>query len=146
MAGSCRIVVMASGNGSNFQALVDAVKAQRISNSQIVRLIVNRKNAYAVTRAVNVGVPCTYFNMISEGFQAKEEKDPEKLKEARSKYDAALADLVLQNTVDLVILAGWLHVFTYAATIKLHARGTSRSLTITIALRSCKQCESIAYL
>ena len=146
MAGSCRIVVMASGNGSNFQALIDAVKIQRISNSQIVRLIVNRKKAYAVTRAENVGIPCTYFNMISEGFQAKEEKDPEKLKEARSKYDAALAELVLQDTVDLVILAGWMHVFTYAPTMKIHLGGTLRSLTITIALRFCEQCESIAYL
>ena len=146
MAGSCRIVVMASGNGSNFQALVDAVKAQRISNSQIVRLIVNRKKAYAVTRAENMGIPCTYFNMISEGFQAKEETDPEKLKEGRSKYDAALAELVLQDTVDLVILAGWLHVFTYASNINLHVGGRSGPLTITTALRFCEQCESIAYL
>ena len=146
MARPCRLLVMASGNGSNFQALVDAVKAQRISNSQIVRLIVNRKKAYAVTRAENMGIPCTYFNMISEGFQAKEEKDPDKLKEARSKYDAALAELVLQDTVDLVILAGWLHVFTYAPTMKLHLGGILQSLTTTIALHSCEQCESIAYL
>ena len=146
MVGPCRILVMASGNGSNFQALIDAVKAQRISNSQIVRLIVNRKKAYAVTRAKNVGIPCTYFNLISEGFQAKEEKDSEKLKEARSKYDAALAELVLQDTVELVILAGWMHVFTYAPTINLLLGGTLQSLTITIALRSCGQCESIAYL
>ena len=145
MVGPCRIVVMASGNGSNFQALIDAIKAQRISNSQIVRLIVNRKKAYAVTRAENVGIPCTYFNMISEGFQPKEEKDPEKLKEVRSKYDAALAELVLQDTVDLVILAGWMHVFTYAPTMKLQLGGTLRSLTITIALHSCEQCESIAF-
>ena len=138
---------MASGNGSNFQALIDAVKAQRISNSHIVRIIVNRKKAYAVTRAETAGIPCTYFNMISEGFQAREEKDPEKLKEARSKYDAALAELVLQDTVDLVILAGWLHVFTYAlTTMRLHLDCTLRSLTITVALHSCRQCESTAYL
>ena len=113
MAGSCRIVVMASGKGSNFQALIDAVNTQRIRNSQIVRLFVNRKNAYAVKRAENAGIPCIYFNLISGDFQAKGEKDPGKQKEARSKYDAALAEVVLQDAPDLVILAGWMHVFTY---------------------------------
>ncbi|KAL9612146.1 MAG: hypothetical protein Q9167_003262 [Letrouitia subvulpina] len=113
MAGPCRLVVMASGNGSNFQALIDAVKSQRIRNSQIIRLLVNRKKAYAVTRAEKVGIPCTYFNMISEGFQRKEEKDPEKLKEARLKYDARLVEVVLQDRPALVILAGWMHVFSY---------------------------------
>jgi phosphoribosylglycinamide formyltransferase len=39
----CRILVMASGNGSNFQALINAVAAGRIPNSKIVRLIVTRK-------------------------------------------------------------------------------------------------------
>lgn len=122
MAGSCRIVVMASGNGSNFQALIDAVKTQRIRNSQIVQLFVNRKKAFAITRAENAGIPCTYFNAISEGFQAKAEKNPEKLKEARSKYDAALAEKVLQSSPAIVILAGWMHVFTYILTMKLIKR------------------------
>ena len=109
---------MASGNGSNFQALIDAVKAQRVPASQIVRLFVNRKKAYAVTRAQGSGIPCTYFNAISEGFQVKEEKNPEKLKEARSTYDSALAELVLQDAPDLIILAGWMHVFTCALTMR----------------------------
>lgn len=42
---------MASGNGSNFQAILDAVASGRIPNSIITRLIVNRKKAYATTRA-----------------------------------------------------------------------------------------------
>jgi len=51
----CRILVMASGNGSNFQALVNAVAAGRVPNSKIVRLIVNRAKAYATTRADQAG-------------------------------------------------------------------------------------------
>jgi phosphoribosylglycinamide formyltransferase len=42
MAEACRILVMASGNGSNFQALCDAVASGQIPNSSIIRLIVNR--------------------------------------------------------------------------------------------------------
>ena len=51
----CRILVMASGSGSNFQALIDAVATGRIPNSQIIRLVVNRGKAYATTRADQAG-------------------------------------------------------------------------------------------
>lgn len=108
----CRIVVMASGSGSNFQALLDGVASGRIANAQIVRLFVNRKTAYAVTRAERSGVPSEYFNMVAGGFQAKGEKDTTRLKEARTRYDAALAEKVLAEKPDLVVLAGWMHVFT----------------------------------
>ena len=112
MASPCRIVVMASGSGSNFQALLDAIASGRIPNSQVVRLFVNRKTAFAVSRAEKAGVPSEYFNMVSGGFQAKGEKDTAKLAEARSRYDAALAAKVIQQSPDLIVLAGWMHVFT----------------------------------
>ena len=51
----CRILVLASGNGSNFQALIDATANGQIPNSQIIGLITNRKTAYATTRAANAG-------------------------------------------------------------------------------------------
>ena len=65
---------MASGNGSNFQALCDAISDGRIPNASIVRLIVNRGKAYATTRAESKGIPWEYFNLISHGFQEKGEK------------------------------------------------------------------------
>jgi phosphoribosylglycinamide formyltransferase len=52
----CRILVMASGNGSNYQALIDAVASGRIPNSRIIRLVVNRAKAYAITRAEKAGI------------------------------------------------------------------------------------------
>ncbi|KAL2114312.1 hypothetical protein VUR80DRAFT_9534 [Thermomyces stellatus] len=116
MAGQppCRILVMASGNGSNFQALIDAVAAGTIPNSKIVRLIVNRAKAYATTRADKAGIPWEYFNLISGGFLPKGEKDPEKVADARKRYDAALAErvLALEERPELVVLAGWMHVFS----------------------------------
>ncbi|EAQ86233.1 hypothetical protein CHGG_07486 [Chaetomium globosum CBS 148.51] len=113
MADPCRILVMASGNGSNFQALIDAVTAGRIPDSKIVRLIVNRGKAYATTRADLAGIPWEYFNLISHGFQAKAEKDQQKIQESRDRYDAALAEKLLQGDFkpDLVVLAGWMYVF-----------------------------------
>lgn len=120
---SARIVVMASGSGSNFQALLDGLATQKISNAQITRLFVNRKTAYAVTRAEKAGVPSEYFNMVAGGFQWKGEKDPEKLKDARTKYDAALAEKVLAEKPDLIVLAGWMHVFTEAFLTPVGERG-----------------------
>ncbi|KAK4096410.1 phosphoribosylglycinamide formyltransferase [Parathielavia hyrcaniae] len=113
MADPCRIVVMASGNGSNFQALIDAVAAGRIANSTITRLIVNRGKAFATTRADKASIPWEYFNLISHGFQAKGDKDALRVQEARDEYDAALAEKLLQGNFrpDLVVLAGWMYVF-----------------------------------
>jgi phosphoribosylglycinamide formyltransferase len=113
----CNILVMASGNGSNFQALIDAVgPGKRIPDARISQLVVNRKQAFAVQRAEEAGIPCIYFNLISNGYQQKGEKDPAKLKEARGKFDEGLAELVLglETRPDLIVLAGWMQVFTRA--------------------------------
>ncbi|KAH9897366.1 phosphoribosylglycinamide formyltransferase [Xylariomycetidae sp. FL2044] len=113
MAETCRIVVMASGNGSNFQALIDAVASGSIPDSTITRLYVNRQTAFAIQRAEKAGIPHEYFNLIKHGFQAKGEKDPEKLREARARYDAALSTKILETEPrpHLIVLAGWMYVF-----------------------------------
>lgn len=46
---------MASGFGSNFQALIDAISTGSLPNSRIISLIVNRKNAHATARAEKAG-------------------------------------------------------------------------------------------
>lgn len=78
-------------------------------------MVVNRAKAYSTTRADKAGIPCEYFNLISNGFLAKGEKDEAKVKEARERYDAALAEKILSTAEserpELVVLAGWMHVF-----------------------------------
>ncbi|KAL7901212.1 formyl transferase [Trichoderma sp. SZMC 28014] len=110
----CRILIMASGFGSNFQALIDAVAAGRIRNSKIIRLFVNRRNVQSIKRAESAGIPWEYFNLISNGFIAKGEKDEQKVAEARHNYDAALAERILsaEEKPELIVLAGWMHVFS----------------------------------
>jgi phosphoribosylglycinamide formyltransferase len=65
---SCRILVMASGNGSNFQELINAVATGQIPNSKIVRLIVNRAKAYATTRADQAGIMVFIFTTVLYNF------------------------------------------------------------------------------
>lgn len=108
----CRLIVLCSGNGTNLQALIDAVASGQIPRSRIVKVFVNRKTAYAATRAQQAGIPSEYFNLVSGGFQQKGEKDEAKLKDARARYDAALAENVLADKPHLVVLAGWMHVFS----------------------------------
>lgn len=126
MTEECRILVMASGNGSNFQALCDAVARGQIPNSRIIRLIVNRQKAYAITRAEQHDIPWEYFNLIAHGFQAKSEKDPQKLQEARDQYDAALARKILDADVrpQLIVLAGWMYIFGEHFLGPISAEGT----------------------
>lgn len=49
----CRILVMASGFGSNFQALIDGIASGALPKSTIISLITNRKSAHATVRADN---------------------------------------------------------------------------------------------
>lgn len=62
------------------------------------------------------GIPWDYFNLISNGFLSKGEKDEKKIAEGRQRYDAALAERVLakKEKPELIVLAGWMHVFSGA--------------------------------
>ncbi|RYO76648.1 hypothetical protein DL763_010273 [Monosporascus cannonballus] len=92
--------------------LIDAVAAGRIPNSRIVRLVVNRAKAYATTRADRASIPWECFDLIGGGFLAKGERDRARVREARGRYDAVLAQRVLAGSGDvrkkpeLVVLAG----------------------------------------
>ncbi|KAI0107590.1 formyl transferase [Nemania sp. FL0031] len=108
-----RISCLASGNGSNLQALIDACASGTIAGT-IIKVTVNRKDAYAVKRAESAQppIPTDYFNLVKHGFLAAGEKDPQKVKEARFSYDAALAERILVDKPDLIVLAGWMHVMS----------------------------------
>lgn len=92
-----RLVVMASGNGSNLQALLDASRDGRLP-AEVVAVITDRPDAYAVTRADHVGVPA---RVVTRGPG-----------EPRPDYDARLAEVVQGFTPDFVVLAGWMRLLT----------------------------------
>ena len=94
-----RIVVMASGGGTNLQALIDAAEAGHLGG-KIVGVVCNRKAAYALTRAEKHGIPAVYFPL-------KPYTDAGK---PREEYDADLADCVVEFAPDLIVFAGWMHI------------------------------------
>ena len=91
-----RVVVLVSGGGTNLQAIMDAVDNGTITNTEIVGVISNNKNAYALERAKAKGIPSLCVSP----------KDYE----TREKFNDALLNAVDDMKADLVVLAGFLVV------------------------------------
>ncbi|KAF4553917.1 Phosphoribosylglycinamide formyltransferase-like protein [Elsinoe fawcettii] len=106
-----RITVLISGGGSNLQALIDAANTPSLPNTQIVRVISNRKSAFGLQRAEKVSIPTAYHNLVA---YKKRFPDPAgadgKFTQARDEYDKDLATLVLEDKPHLVVCAGWMHI------------------------------------
>lgn len=97
-AGPFVIAVLVSGNGSNFQAIVDALEAGRITNASIACLISNKADAYALERAKKHAIPAIVLD--------------HKLFPDRRAYDTALVELLRQHGVQLVVLAGFMRLLS----------------------------------
>ncbi|KAJ9626565.1 Bifunctional purine biosynthetic protein ADE5,7 [Taxawa tesnikishii (nom. ined.)] len=108
-----KITVLISGSGTNLQALIDACSTPSLPNTQIIRVISNRKDAYGLQRAEKAKIPILYHNLISykkryPDTTSNSEKSIEGVPsaptfaEARSVYDKDLAELVLKDEPDLV--------------------------------------------
>jgi phosphoribosylglycinamide formyltransferase 1 len=92
-----RLVVMASGNGSNAQAVIDACAAGNIA-AEIVAVVSDRSDARVLSRADASGIPDVYVG-----------RRPGEL---RPDYDARLADVVSGFDPDHVVLLGWMRILT----------------------------------
>jgi phosphoribosylglycinamide formyltransferase-1 len=91
-----RVVVLASGNGSNFQAVADAARDGRLP-IDIVALICNKPQAYAIARAADAGIKTDVLTWQRDG-------------ETRARYDERLLSTVSAHRPDLVLLLGWMHL------------------------------------
>lgn len=107
-----RTVVLASGNGTNFQAVLDAAAANQLP-LDVRRLISNRADAFALTRARRAEIPAMCLQWDRQGV-------------TRERYDDALADLVQLEQPELVLLLGWMHllperfILAHPDTINIH--------------------------
>ena len=91
-----RVAVLVSGGGTNLQAIIDAVENGTITNTQIVGVISNNKNAFALERAGRHGIPA----------QCITPKDFE----TRDEFNRVFLDKVNELKADLIVLAGFLVV------------------------------------
>uniref|UniRef100_A0A7C1JR18 Phosphoribosylglycinamide formyltransferase n=1 Tax=Caldilinea aerophila TaxID=133453 RepID=A0A7C1JR18_9CHLR len=100
---AARLAVLISGNGSNLQAIIDAIRMKAL-DAEIVVVVSNRKNAFGLVRAEKAGIPTRYFPL----------KPYTDAGRPRSEYDADLAQLVAEYRPDWVVLAGWMHILSKA--------------------------------
>ena len=96
MQGS-RLVVLASGQGSNLQAIIDACADGRLP-ATVSAVVSDHADAHALVRAGAGGIPAVHVG--------RHEGEP------RSEYDARLADVVAGFGPDFVVLAGWMRILT----------------------------------
>ncbi|CAL8578633.1 Bifunctional purine biosynthetic protein ADE5,7 [Xanthoria parietina] len=103
-----KLVILISGNGSNLQAIIDAVAAGVLADTIIALVVSNRKDAYGLERARKANIPTLYHNLVPYG-KAHPSADPSTKYSpaARAAYDADLAEKVLAVNPDLVVCAGW---------------------------------------
>lgn len=93
-----RIAVLVSGGGTNLQALIDAQARGELTNGQIVAVLSSREGAYALERAKASGIP---------GYVV-----PRKAFPSNQAMTLALVDKLRELNIDLVVLAGFLHILT----------------------------------
>lgn len=92
-----KLGIMASGNGSNFEAVAQAIKDGQL-NAQIQVLIYNNPEAKAAARAASWGVPSVLIN--HRDFQRREDLDQQ------------IVQTLRQYQVEWVIMAGWMRLVT----------------------------------
>jgi phosphoribosylglycinamide formyltransferase 1 len=96
-----RVAVLASGRGSNLQAIIDAIEC-RVLQAQIVAVISNKKEAVALERARKHGLPDLFVD--PKPFVGRPD--------SREAYDRALLEVLEQRQVELVLLAGYMKIVT----------------------------------
>jgi phosphoribosylglycinamide formyltransferase 1 len=97
------LVVMASGNGSNLQAVLDACANGEL-NARVACVISDQPGAFALQRAARAGVPGQVFPWKPYRQQGRD----------RRAYDADLAALVRSFSPDWIVLAGWMRLLSSA--------------------------------
>lgn len=94
---NARLVVLASGRGTNLQAVIDACADGRIP-AAVVAVGTNKADAFALERAARAGI--SSFTLTPAAG------------EQRAEYDARLADACELHAPDWIVLAGWMRILT----------------------------------
>lgn len=95
MNNKIKIAVFASGNGSNFQAIADAVKAGNL-DAEIILVVTDRPNAYVVERAKQAGIPS--FAFMPSDYDSKQS------------YEEMLKEKLENLKVEWIVLAGFMRL------------------------------------
>lgn len=91
-----RIAVFVSGGGTNLQALIDAQKSGIIKSGEIVHVVSDKADAYALERAQDNGISTTVVDR---------KKYPD-----RESFEKKLLETLKVNKIELIVLAGFMRI------------------------------------
>lgn len=97
MGNKLNVGVLASGNGTNLQAIIDSSQRGELP-AEVVCVITNRDGAFALERARRHGIPAIHLNHREYS--------------SREAYDTAMVALLRAHGVELVVLAGFMRIIT----------------------------------
>lgn len=103
-----RIAVLVSGGGTNLQALIDAEKSGIIKSGTISLVVSNKADAYALERARLAGIPSVTLLKRELGSQEA--------------FEAALIELLEDEGIDLIVLAGFMSILSESFTDRFNNR------------------------
>jgi phosphoribosylglycinamide formyltransferase-1 len=104
-----RIVVLASTNGTDLQAIIDEMKAGKMPGIELTAVISNKKDCYALKRAREQGYKTIH---VSEYVQSREE------------FDTHLIEAIDAFSPDLICLVGYMRILTPPLVRHYKARNT----------------------
>lgn len=102
-----KIAVLISGQGSNFQAIIEACQTGFIPG-KIVTVISNKIDSFGLERAKSAGIPSRVF--LRQDFSSNLD------------MDKAIGDYLEDLCVDLIVLAGYMKILTKAFTQRFPGR------------------------
>jgi phosphoribosylglycinamide formyltransferase 1 len=91
-----KIAVFASGTGSNFAAILEAIQSKKITNVEVVLLVSDRPEALAVKKAKDKSIPVFSFN--SKDYPNKQA------------YEEEILEELTKLEVDFIVLAGYMRL------------------------------------
>ncbi len=108
MLKKARIAVLVSGGGTNLQAMIDADKQGKLKHGEIVVVISNNPDAYALERAKKNGIKGIAINK-------KEFK-------SHPEFEDALSRVIDENNIDMIVLAGFMSILSESFTSRYARR------------------------
>ena len=108
MLSKIKIAVFVSGGGTNLQALIDAEKRGEIKSGTIALVLSDKPTAYALERAKAAGIPTAVLERKAFSTQIE--------------YEDAIANLVTEKGIGLIVLAGFMRILGENFTKKFENR------------------------
>ena len=95
-----RVAVLVSGGGTNLQAIIDAQRSGVIKSGEVVLVISNRQDAYALKRAGSAGIKTAVITKQDCG----------------ANFENRLISVLRENGIELIVLAGFMVILSKSFT------------------------------